>query len=74
MKRALVIAGMTLALAAAVPDTSPAQSVQQAPRGDQSVQQAPRGDQSVQQAPRGDQSVQQAPRAAEAGEALKLFR
>jgi len=42
MKRALVIAGMTLALAATVPDISTAQSVQQAPRGDQSIQQAPR--------------------------------
>ena len=42
MKRALMIAGMTLVLAAAMPDISTAQSVQQAPRGDQSVQQAPR--------------------------------
>jgi hypothetical protein len=74
MKRAWVIGGMTLALAAAVSDISMAQSVQQAPRGDQSVQQAPRGDQSVQQAPRGDQSVQQAARAAKAGEALKLLQ
>ena len=72
MKRALVIAGMTLALAAAVPELGLAQSVQQAPRGDQSTQQAPRGDQSVQQAPRGDQSTQQAPRAAKAGQAPTL--